>query len=571
MSNRDFYFVIVLVVTLVSGIAASCQRSTLCPCGAEGKVLNYTQCLDDTSDERSACERWANCKTCESNTTYCLTCPTGRSGPACAEDMPRLYCKLPEINATGMIMEPILDINDKGKMFPPGTEMKFDCEDGYELEGNTWIIYCQLNGEWTSQPPKCIYDYTSEAPAIYCDHPGVDVNGIIEDNNGVTIVGQRQVYLPGAELKYRCVDGYEVVGSNDLVCTLEGEWSSNPPRCRIRTTTAMCKDPLPIQNGGVIVYYSRRTNFRTRDSDINNAREYPVRTRLSYDCKSGYRLEGEKNLVCRPTGLWSAEKPMCAEDCGFSTLQAGGKITFSNSMKAREFPWIVFLFMNQTSGTCAGVLLDHRTVLTAAHCLEDASYCTLYFGKYNRSDEYDDIEVKTRMSSEIIIHPEFNTETFDNDIAIVKFSPDVPYSPRIQPICMPSPDSTAINVSPGKMGHVAGWGFNEYRLPSSRLTLANLPVQASETCMAAYLRRNIQLKITQGMFCAGFRDKNNNCVGQAGSPMLFYNNQMDRFVVEGLASHGTSGRCDRPERYTMFTRVSHYLRWIYENRRRGNN
>ncbi|GBL94831.1 Limulus clotting factor C [Araneus ventricosus] len=486
------------------------------------------------------------------------------------------------------------------------------------------------------------------SPATYCDHPGLDVNGIIEDNNGVTIVGQRQVYLPGAELKYRCIDGYEVVGSNDLVCTLEGEWSGDPPTCRIRTTTGtrmvcpnptadpngdmdyiaandprrrgqgfeagsevrftcksgyeltgpnpiiclrngqwnsdpprctriarsstlvMCRDPGSLQNGGVIVYYISRSR-RLNDSDINNAREYPAGTRLSYDCKSGYRLEGQKNLFCRPTGLWEGEKPVCSEDCGVSTLQAGGKITNGNNTKAGEFPWIVFLFMNQTSETCGGVLLDHRTVLTAAHCFQSASYCTLYFGKYNRSDEYDDIEVKTRMSSEIITHSGFDPETFDNDIAIVKFSPDIPYSARIQPICMSSTVSARINVATGQMGYVAGWGWTENRLPSLRLMVANLPVQTSETCMAAYLRRNVQMTITQGMFCAGYANNTiNACRGDSGSPLVFYNVQTQRFTVEGLVSHGTSGRCDKPERYTMFTRVSHYLRWINEKWRTGN-
>ncbi|GBO22333.1 Coagulation factor X isoform 1, partial [Araneus ventricosus] len=120
---------------------------------------------------------------------------------------------------------------------------------------------------------------------------------------------------------------------------------------------------------------------------------------------------------------------------------------------AGEYPWMVFLFINDTSVTCGGVLINHRTVLTAAHCLENAAYCTLYFGKYNRSDENDDNEVQTRTSSEIIIHPEFNPLTFDNDIAIVKLSSDVQYSSRIHPICMPSPDSTRINVVPGQMGY----------------------------------------------------------------------------------------------------------------------
>ncbi|CAL1294940.1 unnamed protein product [Larinioides sclopetarius] len=574
-----------------------------------------------------------------SNTPWCQSTQTG---------MPRSYCTLPEIDGTGMIIEPFLDINDRRQTFPLGMEIKFDCEDGYEIEGDMWIIYCKQGGEWTAEPPKCRRIPIFKAPAIYCDHPGVDVNGIIEDSNDVTIVEQKQVYLPGAELKYRCIEGYEVIGASNIVCTLNGEWSGDPPACRRSTTSTrgvcpnptvdpngdmeyisandprrrgqgfeagsevrftckngyelsssspiiclrngqwnndpptcrgiarspawiMCRDPGSLQNGGVIVFYNSQNTRRLNDSDINDAREYPAGTRLSYDCKFGYRLQGEKNLICRPTGLWEGIKPVCVEDCGVSTLQAGGKITYGKNTKAGEFPWIVFLYMNQTRDTCGGVLLDQRTVLTAAHCLEGASYCTMYFGKYNRSDENDDGEVKTRMSSEIIIHPEFVLQTFDNDIAIIKFSPDITYSPRIQRICMPSSDSTRLNLVTEKMGFVAGWGLNENRLPSSRLMLANLPVQTSEICTAAYLRRSVQIRITEGMFCAGYTsDRINACAGDSGSPMVFYNNQTERFVLEGLVSHGTSGRCEQPEKYTIFTRVSYYLRWINENWRTGN-
>ncbi|GBL92229.1 Limulus clotting factor C, partial [Araneus ventricosus] len=252
--------------------------------------------------------------------------------------------------------------------------------------------------------------------------------------------------------------------------------------------------------------------------------------------------------------------------CGLTKKTSITRGSYGTNSTAGEFPWMVFLFRNDTRATCGGVLINHRTVLTVAHCLENAAYCTLYFGKYNRSDENDDNEVQMRTSSEIIIHPEFNPLTFDNDIAIVKLSSDVQYSSRIKPICMPSPDSTRINVVPGQKGYVTGWGMNEKRILLSRLMLLTLPVQSPETCMSAYWRRNTFMRITQGMFCAGYTDKKiNACDGDSGSPMIFYNIRTQRFTVEGLVSHGTSGRCDKPEKYTIFTRVSHYLRWIYEN------
>ncbi|XP_055949628.1 clotting factor C-like isoform X6 [Argiope bruennichi] len=557
------------------------------------------------------------------------------------------YCVLPKADMTGMTVIPSLDMSDRGQMFLPGTELKFDCEEGYELQGENWIIHCKLDGEWTFEPPTC------RRLAVYCPYPGVDKNGIIEDDSAAVIVGQAQVYVPGAELRYRCIDGYVVEGVSSLVCTLEGEWSDDPPTCVERATAApvsvvarkvcpypivdrngaieylytdgpiergqvfevgtavkftcssgyemtgynlsfclrngrwssvspictsisptsgiLCKDPGSIQNGGVIVYYNNPNVRRMPTPERYNAMEYPVGTRLSYDCSNGYRLEGEKILDCKSTGRWSGGKPICVEDCGRSTLRAGGKVTYGTNTTAGEFPWIVFLFMNETRQTCGGVLLDRRTVLSAAHCFVNAEFCTIYFGKYNKSDEKDDKHVLTTRSSEIIVHPEFNPATFNNDIAIVKFSPDVPFSPRIQPICMPSPATTAINIIPGRNGTVSGWGLNEKRVESPRLMMANLPVQASETCVAAYRKRNQIIAVTQGMFCAGYpNDRINACEGDSGSPLVFYNNRTQRFVVEGLVSHGMSGRCELPEKYTMFTKVSNYLQWIYQNWKTGN-
>ncbi|GBL94806.1 hypothetical protein AVEN_197495-1, partial [Araneus ventricosus] len=153
MSNRDFYFVIVLVVTLVSGIAASCQRSILCPCGTEGKVLNYTQCLDDTSDERSACERWASCETCKSNTTYCLTCHPGRSGPTCSEGL-TANCPDPGSIQFGYRRLRRNTPPRYSRAYSTGQSFHYYCNRGYELRGNN-VLHCLPSGKWSSNLPKC--------------------------------------------------------------------------------------------------------------------------------------------------------------------------------------------------------------------------------------------------------------------------------------------------------------------------------------------------------------------------------------------------------------------------------
>ncbi|GBN86919.1 hypothetical protein AVEN_58900-1, partial [Araneus ventricosus] len=83
MQTADSYFGILLTITLMSMIAASCFRSLRCPCGKTSEAIYYTHCINDTSEH--TCERWANCKTCEADVAHCLTCHSERSGPTCEE------------------------------------------------------------------------------------------------------------------------------------------------------------------------------------------------------------------------------------------------------------------------------------------------------------------------------------------------------------------------------------------------------------------------------------------------------------------------------------------------------
>ncbi|KAF8774139.1 Mannan-binding lectin serine protease 2 like protein [Argiope bruennichi] len=551
------------MLPLVSGNVASCLHSISCPCGTKEDQV-YIQCVNETSDEMHTCEIWANCETCESNTSYCLTCPPDRFGPTCEEATTVPFCYHPGAVENAIIEDDnSLRTLGQGQVYFPGEELTYLCIDGYEIEGVSNLV-CTLEGEWSNDPPICRVRTAAEKRPILkrtvCPNPIVDPNGAIDYHPPNYPIKNDQGFEAGSQVSFTCNIGYELNGSDSIICLRNGKWTNDAPTCKRMSESSleiMCPDPSKIQNGGVIVYFR---SFRSSNRGLT------VVTRLRYDCMDGYRLEGEKYLFCMEDGSWSGNAPRCIEDCGRSTLQAGGKVTYGTNKPAGEFPWTVFLFMNDTKQTCTGVLLDHETVLTAAHCLVYDQDCTIYFGKYMRSTESDDRYVEIRTSSAILKHPEFNINTFENDIAIVKFYPNVSYSRRIEPICMPSPNSPAVNVTPGLKGYVSGWGLTENRLPSSSLMSANLYVQTPETCMAAYQKRYTAIEFSKGMFCAGLPDGNiNTCMVGSGSPLVFYNNETNRLVLGGLASHGMSGRCDLPGSYPIFTRVSHYLQWIYHN------
>ncbi|GFT98387.1 limulus clotting factor C [Nephila pilipes] len=521
---------------------------------------------------------------------YCLS--TGRwtsAAPTCRSTTPSTTtpgpsCRHPGKDINGEIEDhPLIDPRKRGQTFPPGTELKFRCKEGFVIEGSV-NLYCLRSGEWSSAPPTClqlnILTTTAVSPSetrIHCTSPGVDPNAEVV---GFPPIDPRNVgtgFDAGEVLSYTCRDGYERDGQESITCQRNGQWSDLAPRCILKsrvaagpTNVVQCMNNGPISNGLVVVFrvLEELRQPSSSNSDQDNF-EFPVGTTLQYSCEDGYFLRGESDLVCENTGFWSAEVPICVEDCGRSRLQTTRRITHGTKTVAGEWPWTVAIVAtrrNITGLICGGVLLDRRTVLTAAHCLEGLQHITLYFGKFHRSDRLDDRKVETRISSRLVSHPGFNNVTYDNDIAMVKFVPDVRYTERIQPICLPTQRSTRTNLVPEQKGYVTGWGLTENQLPSEELLMAHLPVQPNQVCIDAYARANFTLNLTDGMFCAGYpRGRTSACTGDSGSPLVFYDRNTDRHTVEGLVSFGRRGECDLPDRYTVFTRVSYFMPWILRN------
>ena len=62
----------------------------------------------------------------------------------------------------------------------------------------------------------------------------------------------------------------------------------------------------------------------------------------------------------------------------------------------------------------------------------------------------------SRSVSQIIRHPNFNDETLDNDIVLLKLSSSVEFTDYVRPVCLAAKGS-AFNA--GSSTWVTGWGF----------------------------------------------------------------------------------------------------------------
>ena len=82
-----------------------------------------------------------------------------------------------------------------------------------------------------------------------------------------------------------------------------------------------------------------------------------------------------------------------------------------------DYPWQVGLVESSDqwiTAFCGGSIIDNYWILTAAHCLDDGIEGTLYVNA--GSSVYYANNGSSYSVDEIIIHPDFNSNTLNNDI-----------------------------------------------------------------------------------------------------------------------------------------------------------
>ncbi|XP_061461502.1 seizure protein 6 homolog [Rhineura floridana] len=102
--------------------------------------------------------------------------------------------------------------------------------------------------------------------------------------------------IHGTVITYHCYPGYELVGTELLMCHWDLMWSGDLPSCQ-RVTT--CRDPGDVD-------HSRR---------VVSANKFPVGSTVQFICNKGYALAGSTEITChnRHSGgpKWSDRLPKC--------------------------------------------------------------------------------------------------------------------------------------------------------------------------------------------------------------------------------------------------------------------
>ncbi|XP_038594444.1 serine protease 33-like [Micropterus salmoides] len=238
--------------------------------------------------------------------------------------------------------------------------------------------------------------------------------------------------------------------------------------------------------------------------------------------------------------------------CGKPTLNTkivGGQVATPGS-----WPWQASL---RTSGShfCAGTLINNQWVMTAAQCCASTSTLTVYLGL--QSLQGINPNQVSRTVSQIIIHPNFNSGTFENNICLLKLSSPVTLTTYIQPVCLAATGSTFYK---GTLSWATGWGNVGTGVPlpfPQNLMEVQLPVVGNRECTCNY---GVSL-ITNNKMCTGFSAGGKDvCQGDGGSPLV--SKQGGRWIQAGIWSFSSGKGCAQPNIPSGYTRVSQYQSWI---------
>nr|XP_022908284.1 serine protease snake-like [Onthophagus taurus] len=210
---------------------------------------------------------------------------------------------------------------------------------------------------------------------------------------------------------------------------------------------------------------------------------------------------------------------------------------------------------------CGGSLISDQFVLTAAHCLESREsgpVSSVRLGDLDIASTVELAEPQNFKVQKVFTFPEYDSESFYHDIALIKLDRPVIYTRYVKPACLQSKFELENNNLT-----ITGWGALEFGGQShSYLQKAPLRSLPAENCARSLPK---QAKLANGFdeelqICGGdLETMVDACQGDSGGPMQLKIQELPQmYRIAGVTSFGNN--CGLVP--GVYTRVSNYISWI---------
>jgi secreted trypsin-like serine protease len=223
------------------------------------------------------------------------------------------------------------------------------------------------------------------------------------------------------------------------------------------------------------------------------------------------------------------------------------------------YPWIVGLF-NERRGPadgyfCAGVSIGGTWVLTTAYCADAAARmntASVIFGTSALQAVGEKSTIAGIKGTKI--HPKWNQETHENDVAILQIAPLSDRRPK--PILLSELSATEYV---GAIGQVVGWGITNRTQPrNDTLQLIQTQILSNAVCSGL---GGYGDQIPKGQFCAqSLLKEYDACNGFGGSPLVL-NDNTGRRLLAGIVSWGTLCPPDG-HKPSVYTDITPFKAWL---------